>query len=693
MQLLKRNLGKLPKHQNKNKTKAQKIAEIKDKFKLIPTSPKSAKLKKQSKKRNREVESEVLPRSKKQINKGDQSVESVDSDCSDSSSGFHMPRLNISIDETDPIHEEVIQHLARTMALRNQSSINSDASTEEPHTSDDQQQTSVKNTPVNAELQNMEVESNDTSSPQAMSLASIYQMFIELKNEITTLKDGGMKVEISSIKEECVKHAVETVSHDISLQSSKVREIEKKLAQCMQQNEILSEVVDRMHTQYMDVVQRLDNLEINNAKLSISISGLQVSGRKDEWKLQVIDFVFQQLGVEIDVEDIYQLGRADPKLLIVTVGSAEQKKAVLEHKSYLKDVRVKGKAVYINDYVPLQLQERRRREREIVQQIHSENIEGVEAEYIKGGLAICGQLYKKKITVPTPKELIQLTTDELETVLKMETFRGARITQERSIFTGYTAPVQNYQQIRKLYMKMKLIQPEARHIPCAYWLPNEEIPYSTDYFDDEEHGAGRAIMDLMKKFQLKGRAIFVARKYGGVRMGTDRFECYVEAAKGSVMSDPSVKIDFSNPPVPAFKKEKNQQQEEKNEHSQAIKHSLSGRRGTNTAKTQRANYRAPSHQQFERSYSQESLTHERQFQQYNSAPNYYRPRYRGGPLSRSSRSSQRRAGGYRQSGSGRAMYPSRYSYYNPRGRNLLEHRDDSRSGRSGTSGNRDEYLD
>ena len=44
-------------------------------------------------------------------------------------------------------------------------------------------------------------------------------------------------------------------------------------------------------------------------------------------------------------------------------------------------------------------------------------------------------------------------------------------------------------------------------------------------------------MELLKTSNLKNKAVFVARKYGGVKLGSERFQCYIQAATSALTRD------------------------------------------------------------------------------------------------------------------------------------------------------------
>ena len=73
---------------------------------------------------------------------------------------------------------------------------------------------------------------------------------------------------------------------------------------------------------------------------------------------------------------------------------------------------------------------------------------------------------------------------------------------------------------------------------CAYWVDHKNEFNALDYHDDDEPGAGRELMELLKINDIKNRAVFVARRYGGIKIGSERFQCYLNAAISSIQKCP-----------------------------------------------------------------------------------------------------------------------------------------------------------
>ena len=266
--------------------------------------------------------------------------------------------------------------------------------------------------------------------------------------------------------------------------------------------------------------------------------------KKQETLAFLNDFLNSSLGLQIKVDDFFTIGIVNPKPVILMLQTVDDKRAVMERKSMLKGFKtLEGQAVYLNDYFPPAANEKRKREFELTQALRATgNIEA--KSYVRGAFAVNGEIYKKKITPPTPKDMIDITPEEVDTILKYKTVRGAPFSKQESSFVGYSATIECIEDVSIVYRKIRMLQPEARHVVCAYMLQNQDYPiqYSKDYQDDGEYGAGRILLDVLEAKNMDKTVIFVARKYGGIKMGADRFTMYAYAAKSALGIESTVEI-------------------------------------------------------------------------------------------------------------------------------------------------------
>ena len=389
------------------------------------------------------------------------------------------------------------------------------------------QNTSMASTTPNE----MEVERED--NPQSINLANVMEMFREIKNDIAAARKESkqhIKKEIKEVKKQSVQDIKKLLDkHELQ----QVKSVKAELDYWKIRSETLSEVCNRMSGEIADLTTRIDNLEMNNAKKMVIISGLsmdKITDKKDGLFF-LNNFLDQAIQVQVRIDDYFMLGSGSVKSVVLIFQTIEDKLMVLHYKSLLNETNYPGgKNIYINDYLPPTALDKRRREQDIV---NSENKQAI--SYTKSGLCVNGRPYRKQVTPPTPRELINILPADLTRILTLPTRRSHEIIQEDSIFVAYSAKVQNHQQVKDLYLKIKMIQPNAKHVVCAYVLPEEaddqEKCFNMDYHDDGEANAGRLLLDLLINNKQNGVAVFVARKYGSIKLGASRFTCYLNATK------------------------------------------------------------------------------------------------------------------------------------------------------------------
>ena len=62
--------------------------------------------------------------------------------------------------------------------------------------------------------------------------------------------------------------------------------------------------------------------------------------------------------------------------------------------------------------------------------------------------------------------------------------------------------------------------------------------YCNDYHDDGDHGAGRAILEMMEQYQITTKVVFVARFVNTQKLGADRIQAYMAAAASVINTFP-----------------------------------------------------------------------------------------------------------------------------------------------------------
>ena len=363
------------------------------------------------------------------------------------------------------------------------------------------------------EMREDSVSDDRETQPKTITLSLIYEMFKDLKKDVAQLKSNSDEQE-KRLVNECTEKATQNVKEEVDNiideeHKKQIKSVKDELKFCQLKNEILSDICTGMSTEIADLNQKVEHLELNAAKKSIIITGLTLRhNRKDDAIQEIEEFMDTNLHTPVVVDDYFYLGQA----IVIEFQCAADRRSVLKNKSMLKDIPGN---IFINEYTPLFTNEKRRRERQIVRDLDDiakkEKTE-INVEYTAAGLTVQGTPYRKQVVPPTAKELISLSVKELDKIINLKMQKGKVIVKDNSRFLAYTAEASSYQQIREMYMKIKLTRPEARHAVCAYIIPGLHHN-ARDFHDDGEPGAGRVLLQQLEDRGLNNIAVFVIRKY------------------------------------------------------------------------------------------------------------------------------------------------------------------------------------
>ena len=238
---------------------------------------------------------------------------------------------------------------------------------------------------------------------------------------------------------------------------------------------------------------------------------------------------------------MYQMGSHDPKPIVIIFNTSEDKKAVFQQKHRLKSYRNKnGDGYFINDYLPAKINEKKRREREIIKTVKSEDVQDDtnKIEYTKAGLKVGPTVYTKKVRPPHHLDLLKLKSGDMDEIQKIMVKKGTPIQKEGNTFIPYCADARDTQAVNNAYLKIRLANARARHIVCAYNIPGSLSFLFQDCCDDEDYGMGKVILDGILRSDIKCKAIFVVRHCGKVKLGAERGEAYYNAAQQVMKEHP-----------------------------------------------------------------------------------------------------------------------------------------------------------
>ena len=88
----------------------------------------------------------------------------------------------------------------------------------------------------------------------------------------------------------------------------------------------------------------------------------------------------------------------------------------------------------------------------------------------------------------------------------------------------YAQKVCTEEDVQKGLMKMRIRFADVTHVSCGYRLNQPYGPYQQGGVDDGEPGAYRAILSILKEKNMENFCVFVARWFGGKKLGPRRYQ-------------------------------------------------------------------------------------------------------------------------------------------------------------------------
>ena len=137
----------------------------------------------------------------------------------------------------------------------------------------------------------------------------------------------------------------------------------------------------------------------------------------------------------------------------------------------------------------------------------------------KGNLVVDGEKYQPMVDLPTLKEVMLAKPKVQEEFQASKAHPGPIKSKSSSSFRAYVAEVESFEDIKRVYCKIRDDHLGASHIPCGYRLFGKDFPFKQDFSDDGEYGAGHVILEQLQNQGIFNTAVYVVRYYDGAHIG------------------------------------------------------------------------------------------------------------------------------------------------------------------------------
>lgn len=287
---------------------------------------------------------------------------------------------------------------------------------------------------------------------------------------------------------------------------------------------------------------------------NVVVSG--IPEQKNEKPIQLFNN-FVQKGLElqelIPANKAFRIGKGQNRPLIVELRHPESKGKLFSNATKLKGKRNEnGGSYFLADHLPEEQNEDRRRMNELVAENKKKDTSHqLDMTINRGKLFINQELYKKAITAPRARDLLDPDDDLFDKADELDIIKGKVDTREKSKFISFAVAVQDFMDVQAALVKLRMKYADATHVSCAFRLPGVNTPQNQDFIDDGEFGCGRAILNVLRDEKIYNVATFIVRYYGGKHLGTARFEIFRDLAKSAIhaLLQKREETDHDRPPT------------------------------------------------------------------------------------------------------------------------------------------------
>ena len=364
-------------------------------------------------------------------------------------------------------------------------------------------------------------EKDGQPKPQIMDIRTVVQMLSELQK--------GIQEQINTVANK--KMSEEDEQHMSILM--------QRLTICEAKERMMTDTIAGMEDRIRELQNKLEVQDINASKRMVVLANFEGSSKKKILKRQLYAFFEKEMKINIVIEDLYRIGNSNPQDIVIVLLSANHKRDIFAHVKLIKNyTNSKGKKYYFRDFLTQKQNETRKKTQEIININNADPANSEEVTTTMSGKVYVGQRqYVPQVTAPDATKVLRMPMLKLNMLLAIDVKQAKPIKVSDNIFTGYSLCVNDYQTIQDAYMKIRLNHAEARHIVCAWSIPGLPQYEANDYCDDDDHGAGKPVLELMEQNQITNRAIFIVRNVGS-KLNADRVPAYIETAKHVIATFP-----------------------------------------------------------------------------------------------------------------------------------------------------------
>ena len=365
------------------------------------------------------------------------------------------------------------------------------------------------------------------ASGTAISTAEVYRMLSDVNKSLHDIKKevGDMKVakQHTEGKVDAMEFEIERLNEEIQISENKRKQDEDKI-------QLMSGSLMKFEQQMISMQKKITTMESRSMRANLLVSGIPEEEQEDCIE-KCNTFLHDELKLHeetIHIKRAHRLGKKKEgvtRQMVMKLKNPGQKGTIFQNTKNLK-----GTNKYVNDQLPEEMDEAKRRQRQIVAANKKLPPAFKQTMQIEKGTLFIGEKnkgrkkYSPPIETPTMEQVLNLTQEEITDLEEVSLYKSRMVDEQNSKFQVYGAVASNKTQIRKYYLHLKIKHINATHISMVYRLAGHDKAGDEGYCDDGEYGLGRRLLKHLIDNDKKQMVFFAVRNYGGTNVNQKRFQ-------------------------------------------------------------------------------------------------------------------------------------------------------------------------
>ena len=390
---------------------------------------------------------------------------------------------------------------------------------------------------------------------------------VEADVQAATTKVNELETSVTNLQGTRLATPVEGSVTNVDLEQ--IRANKRKCVELSEKLELASNYIDSMHKDMSSMKKQLLAHSAKNMSNDLIVGGIREEDEAEDCKDVTRQFFMNKMNLNVLQEDIVEAYRSSfsntknirskmvriPPVMFVKV-TEKLRKQVLANSWRLNNLKdeTDGYGYYVKQSMPEEYRAVRAKYKEDYDTTKDEYWNQKEGDnkpdcwYAGANYVKDKKIIEEPVKLPTPREMLFMSLELKKKLMEIEVRYSTSRSESYSHFIGAAVLVEAQNEVKLAYMRIKRDQQRADHIMLAYRLKLSDTEIQQGSVSNGEHFGDLEVMRVLEEQHKVNVAVFVARQYGGIPLGKNRFKHIKDVTEEALAKvDPPVLVIAKSP--------------------------------------------------------------------------------------------------------------------------------------------------